>query len=124
MTATSNQYGISSGLNLHNDSRKLFREYYLTWGGEESLSSDTEEQLPDFFHRVPQDHEVLPQKLREEARASLLESKSHDVLESEELQALWFLLDKYQSPPDINGEKFISYENFRKAASEADPKAR
>ncbi|TPP61138.1 Serine/threonine-protein phosphatase 2A regulatory subunit B'' subunit gamma [Fasciola gigantica] len=65
---------------------RLFKEYYLAWGGEKFNLTLDEQQLPGFFQRVPQDHEVLPQKLREEARAVLLEHKNHELLDNEELQ--------------------------------------
>ncbi|VDP93331.1 unnamed protein product [Echinostoma caproni] len=103
---------------------RLFKDYYTLWGGEQSNLTLEEQQLPGFFQRVPQDHEILPQKLREEARAVLLERKSHELLENEELQCFWFLLDRFQSPPAINGEKYIDYQNFKKAAAEAIPKAK
>ncbi|CAL8102838.1 unnamed protein product [Calicophoron daubneyi] len=103
---------------------QLFKKYYLSWGGRESdLSADADE-LPGFFQRVPQDDEILPQKLREEARAVLLERKSHELLENDELQAFWFLLEKHHSPPTVAGIKFITYENFKLAAKEANPKAK
>lgn len=103
---------------------RLFKEYYLAWGGEKFNLTSDELQLPGFFQRVPQDHELIPQKLREEARAVLLERKNHELLENEELQCFWFLLDKFQTPPAVNGEKYINYENFKKAAKEAIPKAK
>ncbi|KAF7256479.1 Serine/threonine-protein phosphatase 2A regulatory subunit B'' subunit gamma [Paragonimus skrjabini miyazakii] len=96
---------------------KLFREYYVAWGGQEAITEAEIEQLPEFFHRVPLDHEIMPQKLREDARATLLEKRSHELLENEELQSLWSVLE-------IAGVKYISYENFKKAAQEASPKAK
>ncbi|GAA50691.1 protein phosphatase 2 (formerly 2A) regulatory subunit B'', partial [Clonorchis sinensis] len=105
------------------DEDELFKHYYTAWGGKESTVPE-EEQLPDFFHRIPQDHEVLPQKLRQEARATILERKSHELMGEEELQNLWLILDKYRSAPDADGKKYITYENFKKAGREASPKAK
>ncbi|VDP82732.1 unnamed protein product [Schistosoma mattheei] len=33
-------------------------------------------------------------------------------------------MERYHSPPTVNGEKFMDYENFRKASKEASPKAK
>ncbi|KAH8855478.1 Serine/threonine-protein phosphatase 2A regulatory subunit B'' subunit gamma [Schistosoma japonicum] len=106
--------------NLHND---LFLHYYKAWGGVEDYESDNL-GIPDFFQRVPQDNEILPAKLREDARSALLERKSIGLLSNSELQEFWYLLERYHSPPTVNGEKFMNYENFRKASKEASPKAK
>ncbi|CAH8435335.1 unnamed protein product [Schistosoma turkestanicum] len=105
---------------IHSD---LFLHYYKTWGGVEDYVSDNL-GIPDFFQRVPQDNEVLPTKLREDARSALLERKSMGLLSNTELQEFWYLLERYHSPPTVNGEKFMNYENFRKASKEASPKAK
>ncbi|KAH8855477.1 Serine/threonine-protein phosphatase 2A regulatory subunit B'' subunit gamma isoform 2 [Schistosoma japonicum] len=107
-------------LDLHND---LFLHYYKAWGGVEDYESDNL-GIPDFFQRVPQDNEILPAKLREDARSALLERKSIGLLSNSELQEFWYLLERYHSPPTVNGEKFMNYENFRKASKEASPKAK
>ncbi|CAH8834907.1 unnamed protein product [Trichobilharzia szidati] len=110
---------MSSEDTCHN----LFLQYYKAWGGAEDYESDNL-GFPEFFQRVPQDHEILPAKLREDARSALLERKSMGLLSNSELQEFWYLLERFHSPPTVNGEKFMNYENFRKAAKEASPKAK
>nr|XP_019839104.1 PREDICTED: serine/threonine-protein phosphatase 2A regulatory subunit B'' subunit gamma isoform X2 [Bos indicus] len=75
-------------------------------------------------NKLPAEDEVLLQKLREESRAVFLQRKSRELLDNEELQNLWFLLDKHQTPPMIGEEAMINYENFLKVGEKAGPKCK
>ncbi|XP_013371058.1 PREDICTED: serine/threonine-protein phosphatase 2A regulatory subunit B'' subunit gamma-like [Chinchilla lanigera] len=74
--------------------------------------------------RLPADDEVLLQKLREESRAVFLQRKSRELLDNEELQNLWFLLDKCQTPPMTGEESRINYEKILRVGQKAGPKCK
>ncbi len=42
-------------------------------------------ELDALFPRVPPENDIMAQKLREEARAQLLERKNNDLLDNDEL---------------------------------------
>uniref|UniRef100_A0A673N7Q5 Serine/threonine-protein phosphatase 2A regulatory subunit B'' subunit gamma n=1 Tax=Sinocyclocheilus rhinocerous TaxID=307959 RepID=A0A673N7Q5_9TELE len=92
---------------------ELFTKYYSEWKGED----DSFKHIPRFYYRLAAEDEVLLQKLREESRAVFLQRKSRELLDNEELQNLWFLLDKHQVPPTTGDEAIISYESFLKAGA-------
>ncbi|TTY87651.1 Serine/threonine-protein phosphatase 2A regulatory subunit B'' subunit gamma [Bagarius yarrelli] len=90
---------------------QLFTKYYTEWKGGEKKDR-TFKHIPRFYYRLPAEDEVLLQKLREESRAVFLQRKSRELLDNEELQNLWFLLDKHQVAPLSGDEAMISYESF------------
>ncbi|MBN3313171.1 P2R3C phosphatase, partial [Atractosteus spatula] len=95
----------------------LFTKHYAEWGwGRRDRSY---RNIPRFYYRLPAEDEVLLQKLREESRAVFLQRKSRELLDNEELQNLWFLLDKHQTPPSIGEEAMINYDGFLKVAEKA-----
>ncbi|KAJ6655667.1 hypothetical protein lerEdw1_004903 [Lerista edwardsae] len=73
---------------------------------------------------LPAEDEILLQKLREESRAVFLQRKSRELLDNEELQNLWFLLDKHQTPPMMGDEAMINYESFLKVGEKAGSKCK
>lgn len=72
--------------------------------------SGTYEVIPYFYSKLPKD--LLAQKLREEARTLFLQKRSKELLDNNELRALWSLLQKNFTPPGINNEQFISYDDY------------
>ena len=64
----------------------------------------------------------MPQKLREETRALFLQRRSRQLLDNNELKALWVLLDKHHSPPLSGEEQLINYEDFKKVGKLAGTK--
>lgn len=70
--------------------------------------------IPQFFHKLPKSGENVPQKLREEARTLFLQKRSQELLDNTELKALWGLLEKHFTPPLVNAEQFISYDDYLK----------
>ncbi|XP_051724050.1 serine/threonine-protein phosphatase 2A regulatory subunit B'' subunit gamma [Ctenopharyngodon idella] len=103
---------------------ELFTKYYTDWKGGEKGEDDSFKHIPRFYYRLPAEDEVLLQKLREESRAVFLQRKSRELLDNEELQNLWFLLDKHQVPPTTGDEAMISYESFLKVGEQAGAKCK
>ncbi|KAK9693949.1 EF-hand domain [Popillia japonica] len=74
-----------------------------------------------FFWRLPREDELLKQKLREETRSNFLQRRSRQLLDNNELKALWMLLDQHQTNHE---EQLISYKDFQKVAQLAGPKVK
>lgn len=72
----------------------------------------TYKTIPKFYHKLPKSGENVPQKLREEARTLFLQKRSTELLDNGELKALWGLLEKNYTPPLVNAEQFISYDDY------------
>ncbi|XP_052638568.1 serine/threonine-protein phosphatase 2A regulatory subunit B'' subunit gamma isoform X1 [Harpia harpyja] len=109
---------------LKDEEMELFTKYYVEWKGGRKGGSISYMNIPRFYYRLPAEDEVLLQKLREESRAVFLQRKSRELLDNEELQNLWFLLDKHQTSPMIGEEAMINYENFLKVGEKAGPKCK
>lgn len=109
---------------LKDEEMDLFTKYYSEWKGDRKSTNEFYKTIPRFYYRLPAEDEVLLQKLREESRAVFLQRKSRELLDNEELQNLWFLLDKHQTPPMIGEEAMINYENFLKVGDKAGPKCK
>lgn len=90
----------------------------------EKEKDNTYKDIPKFYYKLPSDEEFLLQKLREESRAVFLQRRSKELLDNDELQSLWFLLDKYRTPPSVGEEHLINYEDFLKVADEAGAKCK
>ncbi|XP_076312626.1 serine/threonine-protein phosphatase 2A regulatory subunit B'' subunit gamma-like [Tachypleus tridentatus] len=100
---------------------ELFQKIYTEWKG---CNSEASSKIPPFYFQLPAEDDVLQQKLREESRAVFLQRKSKELLDNDELQALWGLLDKHQSPPLVGGEQMINYKDFLKVGQQAGPKCK
>ncbi|KAM9239534.1 serine/threonine-protein phosphatase 2A regulatory subunit B'' subunit gamma isoform 3-T3 [Leptosomus discolor] len=109
---------------LKDEEMELFTKYYMEWKGGRKSGNMSYTNIPRFYYRLPAEDEVLLQKLREESRAVFLQRKSRELLDNEELQNLWFLLDKHQTSPMIGEEAMINYENFLKVGEKAGPKCK
>ncbi|XP_072720407.1 serine/threonine-protein phosphatase 2A regulatory subunit B'' subunit gamma isoform X2 [Ciconia boyciana] len=109
---------------LKDEEMELFTKYYMEWKGGRKSVNTSYTNIPRFYYRLPAEDEVLLQKLREESRAVFLQRKSRELLDNEELQNLWFLLDKHQTSPMIGEEAMINYENFLKVGEKAGPKCK
>ncbi|KAK7836003.1 hypothetical protein U0070_004094 [Myodes glareolus] len=116
--------GKKSEQELKDEEMDLFTKYYSEWKGGSKNTNEFYKTIPRFYYRLPAEDEVLLQKLREESRAVFLQRKSRELLDNEELQNLWFLLDKHQIPPMIGEEAMINYENFLKVGEKAGPKCK
>ena len=104
---------------------ELFVNYYRDWKAASSGPADPSyTAIPKFYFKLPSEDEVLPQKLREEARANFLQRRSRQLLDNNELKALWVLLDKNHSPPHAADKQLINYKDFLKVAAEAGPKCK
>ncbi|KAJ9589489.1 hypothetical protein L9F63_017306 [Diploptera punctata] len=80
--------------------------------------------IPKFYFKLPKEDEILSQKLREESRAIFLQRRGQQLLNNNELKALWVLLDKHHSPPHSEEEKLINYEDFLEVATLGGPKCK
>ncbi|XP_076622362.1 serine/threonine-protein phosphatase 2A regulatory subunit B'' subunit gamma-like isoform X2 [Colletes latitarsis] len=94
---------------------QYFKKIYEQWKGAKAKDKDlTYKVIPKFYFKLPKEDEILPQKLREETRALFLQRRSRQLLDNNELKALWVLLDKHHSPPLSGEEQLINYEDFKK----------
>ena len=108
---------------------ELFAETYQRKKAEEQERADqggasggaSREIIPTFFQKLPQEDDVLLQKLREEARAEFLQRRSKALLDNDELKQLWSLLDANASTVDTparaggESEQMIGFEEYMKA---------
>lgn len=78
--------------------------------------------IPVFYHKLPKSTDRLAQKIREEARTLFLQKRSKELLDNNELKALWGLLQKNFTPPSINNEQFINYDDYLRVAKLAGDK--
>ncbi|XP_077996813.1 serine/threonine-protein phosphatase 2A regulatory subunit B'' subunit gamma-like [Glandiceps talaboti] len=101
-----------------------FNKIYNKCRGSTKQNHDSYISIPRFYYKLPAEDEVLLQKLREESRAVFLQRRSRELLDNDELQNLWFLLDKHHTPPLVGEDQMINYEDFLKVAEEAGPKCR
>lgn len=74
--------------------------------------TDSYKVIPFFYHKLPKSTDVLAQKLREEARTLFLQKRSKELLDNNELKALWNILQKNFTQPSINNEQFINYDDY------------
>ncbi|CAG9764751.1 unnamed protein product [Ceutorhynchus assimilis] len=95
-----------------------FQALLKKWGKD---TSTQKQGLPRFFNRIPNDSEPLRLKLREDSRANLHKRKNLTILDRNELNNLWVLLDNHQSSPD---EQLITYADFQKVSQLAGPKVK
>ena len=107
-----------------NEEIRHFNELYGKWKYNNSQESNSYAKIPRFYFRLPNDDEVLLQKLREESRAVFLQRRSRELLDNDELQNLWFLLDKHYTPPISCDEQMISYNDFLKVKESCGPKCK
>ncbi|XP_033120249.1 serine/threonine-protein phosphatase 2A regulatory subunit B'' subunit gamma-like [Anneissia japonica] len=104
---------------------KTFEDLYLKFKGQPKEEKDASyAAIPRFYYKLPSEDETLLQKLREESRAVFLQRRSRELLDNEELQNLWFLLDKHHTPPMVGEDQMVNYEDFLKVSLEAGPKCK
>jgi len=103
---------------------KYYDEYKEKLYQDERETNKNTETIPKFYFKLPTDDDVLQQKLREESRAVFLQRKSRELLDNEELHALWNLLEQHSEAPPNGEEQMISYEGFLKVKENAGEKCR
>lgn len=74
--------------------------------------NDSYKVIPYFYHKLPKSTDLLAQKLREEARTLFLQKRSKELLDNNELKALWNIFQKNYTQPSINNEQFINYDDY------------
>lgn len=90
----------------------------------EEIEGKTYKTIPKFYHKLPSSNDTMAQKLREEARALLLQKKSKELLDSNELKTLWGLLEQHHTQPLVGEQQFISYDDYLKVADLAGEKCK
>ncbi|XP_062505435.1 serine/threonine-protein phosphatase 2A regulatory subunit B'' subunit gamma-like [Corticium candelabrum] len=105
------------------DDLQLFTEEYIRLKGIHATSDDTI-GIPRFYFKPPRQDQLLLQKLREESRAAFLQRKSASLADNEELQQLWGLLEKHQSPPLVGDVQMINYSDFKRVKDKASERCR
>lgn len=79
-----------------------------------TAASKTFATIPPFYQTLPKNVDGLAQKWREEARHVFLQKRSKELLDNNELKALWGLLEKNHTLPLINAEQYIGYDDYLK----------
>ncbi|XP_022081384.1 serine/threonine-protein phosphatase 2A regulatory subunit B'' subunit gamma-like [Acanthaster planci] len=109
---------------VRSEEMETFTKLYTELKGPSKQQDKSYSVIPRFYYKLPSEDEVLLQKLREESRAVFLQRRSRELLDNDELQNLWFLLDKHHTPPMVGEDQMINYEDFLKVATEAGPKCK
>ncbi|XP_055372665.1 serine/threonine-protein phosphatase 2A regulatory subunit B'' subunit gamma-like [Condylostylus longicornis] len=78
--------------------------------------------IPKFYHKVPKSGDSLAQKLREEARSLFLQKRTKELLDNDELKALWVILEKHHTVLSPTGEQLIGYDDYLKVIENSDRK--
>lgn len=96
-------------------------QFEVIYKREKGLDDDFR-NVPTLYVKLPSEEEPLLLKLREESRAVFLQRRSRELLDNDELQRLWFLLDQHHTPPIVGEDQMINYEDFLRVAAEAGAK--
>ena len=103
------------------EAERLFTE----WRGSKQENEDASlKAIPRFYLKPPGDEEILLQKLREEARAVFLQRRSEELLDNDELKALYVTLDEHRTPPLDTTEGMLGWDDFCTASQRATPKCK
>ncbi|XP_037093338.1 serine/threonine-protein phosphatase 2A regulatory subunit B'' subunit gamma-like [Pollicipes pollicipes] len=80
--------------------------------------------IPRFYMKLPDEEDALQQKLREEARAVFLQRRSEQLLDNDELKALYVVLDEQHTLPPDGEESMLGWDDFCAAAERAGDKCK
>ncbi|CAG5094828.1 Oidioi.mRNA.OKI2018_I69.XSR.g13897.t1.cds [Oikopleura dioica] len=112
---------------LHNESEeeasRLFEELCAEKDDVDLATRESYLTIPRFHKALPKENEVVKHKLREEARALFLQRKSNALMDNEELQKLWFLLEENKTENVMSDDHLISYRNFKAVGSKCSQKS-
>jgi len=109
---------------IEDEEAELFDKYYNELKQPDKIKDQSYKDIPRFYYKLPSEDDLLLQKLREESRAVFLQRRSRELLDNDELQNLWYLLEKHCTPPLIGDDQMINYEDFLLVAEEAGGKYR
>lgn len=87
-------------------------EYQKLLKQQGKLPTATTKGIPKFFKPLPGPNEPLKQKLREESWSNLLSRKTQQLLDRNELNDLWNLLNKHQTS-QTSEEPMITYTDYQ-----------
>jgi len=102
--------------------QEIFNEIIQRQNVENGKTHKSFNMIPKFYFALPKENEVIKQKLREESRAVFLQRKSRELVDNEELQKLWFLLEEHKVGQMVGDENMINFKNFQKVAELAGEK--
>ncbi|GFO10141.1 serine/threonine-protein phosphatase 2a regulatory subunit b'' subunit gamma [Plakobranchus ocellatus] len=111
---------MESVLSPNAEELEIFSNLYKKFKGLDG----NHKNVPSLYAKLPSEDEPLLLKLREESRALFLQRRSRELLDNDELQKLWFLLDKHHTHPLYGDEQMINYEDFLKVQGEAGRKCK
>ena len=98
---------------------------FVEWKGLKLQEEDASlKAIPRFYIKPPGEEDVLQQKLREEARAAFLQRRSEQLLDNDELKALYVTLDEHRTPPLDGAESMLGWDDFCTASERAAPKCK
>lgn len=105
----------------------LFEKYYKQYNARANITkpnSNTYNTIPIFYQKLPKNPASLGQKLREEARTIFLQKRSKELMDNNELKALWALLEQHNTLPAVSNEQYINYDDYLKVAELAGEKSK
>ncbi|XP_003382540.1 PREDICTED: serine/threonine-protein phosphatase 2A regulatory subunit B'' subunit gamma-like [Amphimedon queenslandica] len=104
---------------------ELFSRYYCKFKQDSKATRGSlGVNIPRFYSKPPSEGNVLELKLREEARAAFLQRRSSELMDNEELQNLWTILEEKNTPPDVGDEQMIGYLEFMSIYNDVSEKCR
>lgn len=80
--------------------------------------------IPKFFHAPPAPNDLLRQNLRKEAHSLFLQKRSQELLDNDELNALWVVLEKHCTQVTPLGQQLIGYDDYLKVVEAVSAKCR
>ncbi|XP_037813861.1 serine/threonine-protein phosphatase 2A regulatory subunit B'' subunit gamma-like isoform X1 [Lucilia sericata] len=80
--------------------------------------------IPKFFHAPPAANDTLRQNLRKEAHSLFLQKRSQELLDNEELNTLWSILEKHCTQVTPLGQQLIGYDDYLKVMQAVSVKCR
>lgn len=92
--------------------------------GDHGSSHSTFKTIPKFFHAPPSSDDTLRQNLRKEAHSLFLQKRSQELLDNEELSALWSILEKHCTQVSPQGQQLIGYDDYLKVLQTMNSKCR
>ncbi|XP_037950978.1 serine/threonine-protein phosphatase 2A regulatory subunit B'' subunit gamma-like [Teleopsis dalmanni] len=90
----------------------------------EEATHPTFATIPKFFHAPPPLTDTLRQNLRKEAHSLFLQKRSQELLDNEELNALWGILEKQCTQITPLGQQLIGYDEYLKVIEAVSEKCR
>ncbi|XP_068155495.1 serine/threonine-protein phosphatase 2A regulatory subunit B'' subunit gamma-like [Drosophila tropicalis] len=88
----------------------------------EELKHPTYSHIPKFYHGHVKD--PLRQSLRKEAHSLFLQQKSQELLDNDDLNELWSILERHVTKTTPMSQQLVDYDDYLKVLSEISDKCR